>query len=77
MTHQSKLFATLLAVALTAAFSFSDNASAATKKKLTYEEAYTKCKAIMDKERTPGTTTQSNDRYTRGAACMKHYGYTL
>lgn len=77
MVHKNKLFATLLAAMLAGAFGFADNASAATKKKLTYEEAYARCKAIMDKEGTPGTTVQANVRYTRGAACMKKYGHKL
>jgi hypothetical protein len=76
MGTKGKFFATLLAAGLALAFGFADQASAA-KKKLTYEQAYAKCKAIMDKEGTPGTTTQSNVRYTRGAACMKKYGYRL
>jgi len=65
-----------LAAALAVAFGLSDGASAA-KKKLTYEEAYAKCKSIMDKEGAPGTSTQANVRHTRGAACMKKYGYKL
>ena len=77
MVHENKLFATLLAATLAGVFCFADNASAATKKKLTYDEAYARCKAIMDKEGTPGTSTQSNVRYTRGAACMKKYGHRL
>lgn len=77
MVHENKLFATLLATTLVGAFGFADNASAATKKKLTYDEAYARCKSIMDKEGTPGTSTQSNVRYTRGAGCMKRYGHKL
>jgi hypothetical protein len=46
-------------------------------KKLTYDQAWAHCKAIMDKEKTPGTTTMGNERMVRGGACMKHYGYTL
>ncbi|MGC2643189.1 MAG: hypothetical protein WA406_15935 [Pseudolabrys sp.] len=76
MVHKNKLIVAFLAGALAAAFGFVDNASAA-KKKITYEEAYQRCKAVMDKEGTPGTGTQSNVRYTRGAACMKKYGYKL
>jgi hypothetical protein len=76
MAPKGKFFATLLTAGLALAFGLADQASAA-KKKLTYEQAYAKCKAIMDKEGTPGTTTQSNVRYTRGAACMKKYGYRL
>ena len=76
MTTRARLFVTLLAGVFALAFGSADNASAA-KKKLTYDQAYAKCKSIMDKEGTPGTSTQSNVRYTRGAACMKHYGYKL
>jgi len=75
MASKNKLLVALLAVTVAAAFGLTDNASAA--KKLTYEQAYAKCKSIMDKEGTPGTSTQSNVRYTRGAACMKKYGYKL
>jgi len=77
MSHKNRILATTLAAALVAAFGLTDTASAATKKKLTYEQAYAKCKSIMDKEGTPGTSTQSNVRYTRGGACMKKYGYKL
>lgn len=75
MVRENKLFATLLAAALAAAFCFADSALA--KKKLTYDEAYARCKSVMDKEGTPGTSTQANVRYSRGAACMKKYGYRL
>jgi len=46
-------------------------------KKLTYEQAWAHCKALLDKEKTPGTTTMANDRMVRGGACMHHYGYRL
>ncbi len=72
----NKLFMMLLAGALAIAVGFGDSASAS-KRKLTYEEAYAKCKSIMDKEGTPGTSAMANVRYTRGAACMKKYGYRL
>ena len=76
MVHQNKLFATLLVATLVVAFGFADNALAATKKKLTYDQAFARCKSILDKEKIPGTLT-SNDRYSRGGACMHHYGYKL
>ena len=76
MPSKIKLFVMLLAVVFTASFAFSGYAVAATKK-LSYEQAYAKCKAILDKEGSPGTTTQSNVRHTRGAACMKKYGHKL
>ena len=77
MSFKKRIFTTFLAGAIAAAFGLTDSASAATKKKLTYDQAYAKCKSIMDKEGTPGTATQSNVRYTRGAACMKKYGHKL
>ncbi len=77
MASKNKLLVALLTVTVAGAFVFADNASAAAKKKLTYDEAYAKCKSIMDKEGTPGTSTQANVRYTRGAACMKKYGHKL
>ncbi|HKS84265.1 MAG TPA: hypothetical protein VJR71_02195 [Pseudolabrys sp.] len=75
--RDNKFLAVFLAATFAMAFGFGDSAIAAKKKKLTYDEAYAKCKVIMDKEGTPGTTTQANVRYQRGAACMKKYGYKL
>jgi hypothetical protein len=31
----------------------------------------------MDREKIPNTTGASNERFMRGGACMKHYGYNL
>lgn len=39
----NKFFVTLLAVAIAVAFGFVDNAAAASKKKISYEEAYARC----------------------------------
>jgi hypothetical protein len=74
MPFKNRILTTFVVAALAAALGLIDNASA---KKLTYEQAYAKCKSIMDKEGTPGTSTQSNVRHTRGAACMKKYGHKL
>ena len=74
MTYSSRLFVALVAASF--ALSFVDAASAA-KQKLTYEQAYQKCKAALDKKGVAGTSLQSNERYTRGAGCMKKYGYQL
>jgi hypothetical protein len=65
-----------LIIAITATSAVLDNALAA-KKKLTYEEAWVYCKDKMDKEKTYGTTLQGNERFLRGGACMKHFGYNL
>lgn len=53
------------------------SASATTKKKLTYEQAWKYCKDKLDKEKAHGTTLQGNERFLRGGACMKHFGYNL
>lgn len=66
-----------LSAVISVAVASSSNASAATKKKLTYEEAWTYCKAKLDKEKAYGTTLQGNERFLRGGACMKHFGYNL
>ena len=41
--------------------------------KLTYEQAYAKCKAQLDWTYKAG----ESQRYTRGSACMHTYGYRL
>ncbi len=46
-------------------------------KKLTYEQAWEACKKEMDKMGVFGTSTQANERHTRGAGCMKKYGYKI
>ena len=46
-------------------------------KKLTYEQAWEACKKEMDKMGVFGTSTQANERHTRGAACMKRYGHKI
>jgi len=74
MTYSSRLFVALVAASF--ALSFVDPAAAA-KKKLTYDEAYAKCKAVLDKKGVSGTSLQANERYTLGAGCMKKYGYQL
>jgi len=51
-------------------------AAAAPPKKVSYEGAWKLCKAELDRDKTPGVLT-SNDRYLRGGACMKRYGYNL
>jgi len=71
-----KVFVALVAVAVATALGFTADASAATKKKtVTYEQAWKLCKAQLDKEKIPMGNT--NDRYLRGGACMKDYGYNF
>jgi len=78
MVRQQTVSIILSAGIIVLRLSFTATAFAATKgKKLTYEQAWTHCKALLDKEKTPGTSTMSNERMVRGGACMKHYGYSL
>jgi hypothetical protein len=78
MVRQQTVSIILLASVIVLGLSFDVTAFAATKgKKLTYEQAWAHCKALLDKEKTPGTSTMSNERMVRGGACMKHYGYSL
>jgi hypothetical protein len=50
--------------------------ASAQKKKLTYQQAFAKCKE--DVNRTfPGKEFDTAGRYARGGACMKQHGYFL
>ena len=55
---------------------FSSVPDASAQKKLSYEDAYTKCKADLDRTY-PSGSTSTTGRNTRGAACMKMNGYQL
>jgi hypothetical protein len=50
------------------------NASA--QAKLTYEQAWAKCKADITANY-PGESGNTAGRYARGGSCMKQYGYRL
>jgi hypothetical protein len=76
MTLNSRIFVVLLAGAFVAGPGLAEKAFAA-KKKLTYEQAWDVCKKEMDKMGIFGTSTQANERHTRGAACMKKHGYKI
>ena len=71
MTFRSKIFAGLSAVAIAAELGTLGAASAA---KVSYAAAWRLCKAELDNERIPSLEV-SNDRYLRGGACMRRYGY--
>jgi hypothetical protein len=45
-------------------------------KKLSYEQAYAKCKEEVVRAYPPGTSDTSG-RFLRGGACMKNYGFNL
>jgi hypothetical protein len=73
---KSKLFIAFLAVALAAPLGFVDTALAA-KKRVSYDEAWRLCKAQLDKSGAWGTGLAANERHTRGAGCMRKYGYRI
>jgi hypothetical protein len=75
MALAKKVF--VLFITLVLAVGIAANASAATKKKVTFEQAWKLCKAELDREKIPNTTGHANERYIRGGACMKRYGYSL
>jgi len=66
----------VVAAAFVMSSGLADTAVAKTKK-LTYEQAWEACKKEMDKMGIFGTSTQANERHTRGAGCMKKYGYRI
>ena len=69
---------TLAALAISIGLAgLSDDASAATKKKVTLEQAWKACKERVDKLYGANTTEGDKDRYQAGAACMKEHGYNL
>ncbi len=51
-----------------------EQASAA--KKMSLAQAWRACKAQIDKD-LPVTTDNQNERFLRGGACMKKFGYDL
>jgi hypothetical protein len=73
---KSKLFIAFLAVALAAPLGFVHTALAA-KKRGSYDEAWRLCKAQLDKSGAWGTGLAANERHTRGAGCMRKYGYRI
>jgi hypothetical protein len=75
MSNKQKAL-TAVTVAMAAALGIVVNASAATKKKLSYEQAWAHCKSLLDKERTPGDLA-GHSRTFRGSACMHKYGYRI
>jgi hypothetical protein len=76
MTINYRILTMLVAGAFVMGPGLAENASAKTKK-LTYEQAWDVCKKEMDKMGIFGTSTQANERHTRGAACMKKHGYKI
>ena len=68
-----------LAFSICAAFAVPTTASAQKQKKISYAEAYKRCKVYLDKEKggLSGGTTSEQHKMARGAACMRRFGYRL
>ena len=64
-----------IALSFVGAIALCNSASAA--KKMSYEDAFTKCKAEISANVPMSDTTTSSARYSAGSACMKKYGYRL
>lgn len=77
MSNKHKAFLAILSIAVMAAPGIAVDASAATKKKLSYEEAWAHCKGLLDQERQPGDQSSGSHRFFRGSACMHKYGYKI
>ena len=74
MPKHSLAIAALAALSTGVLLAATDIASAQKSKKMTYEQAYEKCRTAIG----PGTDANAGpSRYTRGAACMKKFGYRL
>ena len=76
MTINYRILTMLVAGTFVVGSGLAESAFAKTKK-LTYEQAWEACKKEMDKMGVFGTSTQANERHTRGAGCMKKYGYKI
>jgi hypothetical protein len=53
------------------------DAAGAKAKKLSYEDAFAKCKKEIDANAPGGDTITSAGRYSAGGACMRRCGYRL
>ena len=75
---KSKLIAGGIALSVGILIGMPQPVSAAPKK-ISYEEAFKRCKAFMDKETgaMARTTTTTTERSSRGAACMKKFGHRI
>jgi len=76
VSNKEKALVAVLTIAMAAASGLVVNGSAATKKKLSYEQAWAHCKALLDQEKTPGDLA-GHWRTYRGTACMHKYGYRI
>ncbi len=77
MSTKRKALVALLSTAMATASGVVVDASAASKKKLTYEQAWAHCKSLLDQEKQPGDLSSGSHRTFRGSACMHKYGYRI
>jgi hypothetical protein len=77
MSSKRKPLVAVLIIAMAATSGFVINASGASKKKLSYEQAWAHCKSLLDQERQPGDMSSGQHRTFRGRACMEKYGYKI
>ena len=66
----------ILSVIIVGAFAVSDSALAKVKK-LSYEDAFAKCKQEIGTGAPGSESLSTSQRYSSGGACMKRYGYRL
>ena len=74
MSRQFRYSAAAIAITVSLACGVS---AALAAKKMTYEQAWTKCKAEIGANVPGSDTTTSAARHSAGGACMKKYGFRL
>jgi hypothetical protein len=67
--------ATAFALAALAGPTFAQKTDGKAKAQMTYEQAWTQCKKFVDAG--VASWDQTSQRYSRGAACMKKFGYRI
>jgi hypothetical protein len=67
----------MLLLASVAALVIADASTASAQKKVSYEDAWAKCKEFVNAGGSPNDLGMSHGRYARGMTCMKQYGYRL
>lgn len=79
MVNYGKLGVVAAALSLCAVLALPSNAVAQKQKKISYEEAFKRCKAFIDKEKggLAHSTINEQTRKSRGAACMQKFGHKL
>ena len=66
----------MFALSFAAVLAVAGAPDASAQQKLTYEQAFARCKADVVRN-TPGETVGSAARYSRGLSCMQQYGFRL